>query len=188
MNKLLNWISMDNESYVKERFRRHLWGYPDLFKLFEGVGLALAEEREKRRREKEDTEQQRMTTENVINIPEVLAEDNGKTAPDPSQSSKPTYIDGGSRLSDVRKIDSQLDGRGQPDDHLPTSTTCDERPLRAATSATIEVLESMSVIPIPQPNLDEVAGTPNELEEVPSTLENKYGGSRNAHRKEESGM
>lgn len=179
---------MDNESYVKERFRRHLWGYPDLFKLFEGVGPALAEEREKRRGEREDAEQQRMTTEHVINIPKVLAEDNGNTAPDPSQSSKPTYIDGGSGLSDVRKIDSQLDAQSQSDDHLPTSTTSDERPLRTATSATIEALESTSVVPILQPNLDEVAGTPNEIEEVPSTLEDKHGGSHNAHSREESGM
>lgn len=74
---------------------------------------------------------------------------------------------------------------GSSSPHFPTS---DEHPLRTASSVTTEVLEPTSVVPIPQPNLDKVAGTPNKIKEVPSTLEVNDRGLRNAHIKEESGM
>lgn len=75
MNNILIWISMNNDSQAKQRFRGLLWGYPDLVKeLFEKLGPALVEARETRR-ERKGAKEEKNTTENVnnLNVPEVMA-------------------------------------------------------------------------------------------------------------------
>lgn len=124
MHSLLILIRMDNDRNVKRSLEKALWGYPDLVKkLFEVLGPALAEEREKRR-EKEEAVQQRTTMEHVDNVSEVVAEDNDNTTPVTSQASESTSLDNISERPDVRKTDSQ----GQ----------LDERPWLTATSASTE--------------------------------------------------
>lgn len=178
-NILIVFISMDNDREAKRVMGNVLWGYPDLIKkLFDEVGPALAKDRKKRRRDGEEAEQQDTATDHVDNVPEVVAKEN--TAPAPSQSSEPTSLDNVSGLPNVRLTHIQLNVQSHSDDHPSTS---DEHSLLIATSVTSEALEPSSADPIQKRNAEEVAGTPNDIEEVLSTLD----GSRIAQRNEESG-
>lgn len=172
---------MSNDPSGLQYLRARLWGYPDLVKkLFDVLVPALVEEHEKKRRVREEVEQQNLTMEHIDDGPEVVAEDKEDTAPAPSQSNESAVVDHGTGLPDVRNPESQ----GQPEDHSPA---LDERPLPTAASATMEALEPTPGVSIPQTNMEEAAGTPKEIEEVPSTSDNNNEESRIAQNKEESG-
>lgn len=147
MHSLLILFRMDNDRNVKRSLGKALWGYPDLVrKLFEVLGPALVEERE-RRREKEEAVQQRTTMEHVDNVSEVVAEDNDDTTPVTPQANESPSLDNISECPDVKMTDSQ----GQ----------LDERSRLTATSASTKAPKPTSGDLILRPNIEEEVATPN---------------------------
>lgn len=168
---------MDNNSNLKQRFRGLLWGYPDLVKnLFDVVGPALLEIREKREREKEEAEQQDMTIEQVGNhnlhlAPEVLGLDNHASVPPQLSLHAPPNERSGPL--DMTQSGLQADSQGETVHYPPISD--EEHRLPTATSASMKALEPTPRVPdvpeptsgdlILQPDIEEGDILPNEFDD-----------------------
>lgn len=183
MKRLLIWTSMANDEITKRVFEGVLWGYPDLVEtLFEVVGPALVEERQKKIRQREEAEEKNAATEHsddslVTDVADTNHDKDG-TAP----VSIAFLYDQLLGYSNAMHRVVQQNGQSQPESPPPTSC---ERIL-----STLQAIESAFANPIQQmdvPWLEDEASVPNGNKEATSMLEDTVEGPYNGQNYKDAG-